>query len=127
MDIPLYEQGYAPRPPEEIQIEEVELAVYPDRFRIYIHVRVTPFQQRPNLLLTARTSDGTVASELNIIETMHNDMEFTMHLRGMKETAGDYTLTVELFYETRKPPQAQSVETFTVPSAEQPQAPDEHA
>lgn len=124
MDIPLYEDGYSPKPPDEIKIEEIEIAVYPDRFRVFIHVRVTPFMERPNLLLTARAADGTIMSELNIIETMHNDMEFTMHLRGRKETAGDYTLTADLFYETRSPPQDRRVEVFTVPTADQtPDAP----
>ena len=79
---------------------------------------MTLFQERPNLLLTARTADGKIAAELSIIETMHHDMEFTMHLRGKDDPAGTYTLAAELFYETRNPPQDRRVVEFAVPEAE---------
>ncbi len=48
---------------------------------------------------------------------MHHDMEFTMHLRGLSDPAGDYTLTAELYYETRNPPQDRRVVEFVVPEA----------
>jgi hypothetical protein len=48
---------------------------------------------------------------------MHHDMEFTMHLRNVQDTAGVYTLTAELFYETRNPPKDRRLETFTIPDA----------
>jgi hypothetical protein len=113
MDLHLYEQ--APQPKSGVKIEELETVVYPDRFRVFVHIRVTAFQERPNLLLTARTAAGKVAAELSIIETMHNDMEFTMHLRGLDDPAGTYTLSAELFYETRNPPQDQRSVEFVVP------------
>jgi hypothetical protein len=116
MEIPLYPDGFAPKPKDRVQIEEVEIAVYPDRFRVFVHIRVSPFSERPNLILIARNADGKIAAELNIIETMHFDMEFTMHLRtGGKDPAGEYTLQVDLFYESRNPPQSQRIEPFTVP------------
>lgn len=90
---------------------------YPDRFRVHIHLRVTPFLERPNLILTARNAEDRIVSELNVIETMHHDMEFTMHLRGLANPAGVYTLTVDLFYETRNPPQDRRIETFEIPEA----------
>lgn len=113
MDIRLFDS--APMPKDQVRIEELEVVVYPDRFRIFIHIRVSLFQDRPNLLLVARTADGQVAAELSIIETMHHDMEFTMHLRGRDDTAGHYTLIAELFYETRNPPQDRRDLTFLVP------------
>ncbi len=115
MDMQFYDEP--PQPKDRVRIEELELVVYPDRFRIFIHIRVTLFEERPNMLLTARTASGKVAAELSIIETMHHDMEFTMHLRGLPDPAGDYTLTADLFYETRNPPQARRVVEFTVPEA----------
>ena len=78
---------------------------------------MTLFQERPNLLLTARTDTGKIAAELSIIETMHHDMEFTIHLRGLDDPAGAYTLTAELFYESRNPPQDRRVVEFVVPEA----------
>lgn len=115
MDVQFYNES--PQPPDKVKIEELELVVYPDRFRVFVHIRVTLFEQRPNLLLTARTA-GRIAAELSIIETMHHDMEFTMHLRGHDDPAGAYTLTAELYYETRNPPQDRRSIDFTVPEAE---------
>ena len=68
-------------------------------------------------MLVARNKDNVIVSELNIIETMHNDMEFTLHIRNVKEPAGEYTLTVDLFYQTRIPPQDHKTQTFTIPEA----------
>lgn len=117
MDLPIYDGGQVPKPREEVRIEEVETVVYPDRFRLYIHIVVTPFLERPNLLITARDSENRVVAELSIIETMHYDMEFTMHLRNLTEPAGDYTLTIDLYYETRNPPHDRRVVPFIVPEA----------
>jgi len=115
MDIPLYDQ--VPQPNDQVRIEELETVVYPDRFRVYVHIRVTLFEERPNLLLSARTSEGKVAAELSVIETMHHDMEFTMHLRGLPDPAGTYTLSADLYYATRNPPQDRRVVEFVVPEA----------
>lgn len=118
MDIQfLDDPSLVPKPRNEIRVEEVELAVYPDRRRVYLHVRVTPFLERPNLLVTIQRHDGKIVAELNIIETMHHDMEFTLHIRGVDEPAGEYAMAIEVFYETRNPPQYRHVEDFTVPSA----------
>ena len=117
MDIPLFPSNQVPHPPNEIFIEAIEITPYPDRFRVHIRVKVTAFLERPNLLLVARNKDNVIVSELNIIETMHNDMEFTLHIRNTKEPAGEYTLSVDLFYQTRTPPQDRKTQTFTIPEA----------
>lgn len=119
MDIPLFPSDRVPRSKDEIRIEDVVITPYPDRFRVHIQVIVTPFQERPNLLLIAHNEADTIVSELNIIETMHYNMEFTLHIRGVEEPAGVYTLTTDLFYETRNPPQDRRVETFVIPEAEE--------
>jgi hypothetical protein len=119
MDIPIFPNHQAPKPREEVRIETLELQVYPDRFRVFVHVKVTPFLERPNLLMTVRDEDDRIAAELSVIETMHNDMEFTIHLRGKDDPAGAYTLTVDLYYETRNPPQDRRVEGFIVPAADE--------
>lgn len=115
MDIPLFPSDKIPRPKDEIRIEEVVITPYPDRFRVHIHIQVTPFQERPNLLIVAHNEEDRIVSELNVIETMHHDMEFTLHIRNVQDPAGLYTLTADLFYETRNPPQDRRVETFLVP------------
>ncbi|MAS34189.1 MAG: hypothetical protein CL610_09285 [Anaerolineaceae bacterium] len=115
MDIPIFPTNGNPQPRDQVKIEDLEVNVYPDRFRIHIHLVVTPFQERPNLLLVAHDENDRLVSELNVIETMHHDMEFTMHLRGLDEPAGLYTLTADLFYETRQPPHDRRIQAFTVP------------
>ncbi|MCY3946757.1 MAG: hypothetical protein OXF44_10805 [Anaerolineaceae bacterium] len=82
-----------------------------------VHVRLTAFHERPNLILVAHDEDDRIVSELDVIETMSNDMEFTLHLRDVEDPAGLYTLTVALFYESRNPPQHQVIQTFFVPEA----------
>ena len=112
------DSGQVPKPRDEVKIEAVEVIPYPDRFRIYIHINVTPFQERPNLILTAYNEDDKIVSELSIIETMHNDMEFTMHLRDIDDPTGVYTMQVDLFYESKNPPHDRHVEAFEIPEAE---------
>jgi hypothetical protein len=73
--------------------------------------------ERPNLLLVAHDETDRVVSELNVIETMHHDMEFTMHIRNVQDPAGLYTLTADLFYETRNPPQDRRIEAFSIPES----------
>ena len=119
MDIQFFNNSdYVPQPKDKVKIEELQVTPYPDRFRIFIKIRVTAFQERPNLILVARDHTGYPIGELNIIETMHFDMEFTMHLRHAADPAGDYTLSAELFYETKNPPQDEKVVSFIIPSAE---------
>ncbi len=118
MDIPIFPSDKVPQPKSEIRIQTLEVTPYPDRFRVHIHIGVTPFQERPNLLVIAHNEDDQVVSELNVIETMHNDMEFTLHIRGVDDPEGLYTLTVDLFYETRNPPQDRLIKTFTILPAE---------
>ena len=118
MEIPIFPSDRAPKPRNEVRIEELVITPYPDRFRVHIHIIVTPFQERPNLLLVAHDDNDRIVSELNVIETMHHDMEFTMHLRGLDDPTGVYTLTADLFFETRDPPHDQMIEAFTIPGAE---------
>lgn len=117
MEIHIFDNGEnIPQPKDKIRIEQLEVTPYPDRFRVFIKIKVTPFQERPNLILVTRNDEENIVAELNIIETMHNDMEFTMHLRGIADPTGKYRLTAELFYETKNPPQDQRIADFEIPS-----------
>ncbi|HEX2905756.1 MAG TPA: hypothetical protein VHO69_02770 [Phototrophicaceae bacterium] len=117
MEIPIFPSDRPLQPKDQIKIEQLVITPYRDRFRVHVHIQVTPFQERPNLLLVARDDQNRIVSELNIIETMHHDMEFTLHLRGLTDPAGSYTLLAELFYETRNPSQDRRTEPFTIPEA----------
>jgi len=117
MDMQFFNNDQVPKPKDKIKIEDVQVEVYPDRYRVWLNIKVTPFQERPNLILVARAVDGTIVGELNIIETMHADMEFTMHIRNVDEPEGVYQLTIELFYESKNPPQDKHVIEFSIPAA----------
>ncbi|MEO0564097.1 MAG: hypothetical protein AAF125_18475 [Chloroflexota bacterium] len=115
MDIQFFNgSNHEPQPRENIKIESVNVTPYPDGQRLHIQVDVTPFRERPNLMLVIHNENDDIVSELNIIETMHFNMEFTMHLRGIDEPEGAYSLTAELFYETRTPPQDRTVKGFII-------------
>lgn len=117
-NISFFDNGdLVPKPKDEIKIELLDITPYPDRFRVFIHIAVTPFQERPNLLLTAFDEHDRIVSEMSIIETMHRDMEFTMHLRGVDDPTGVYTLQADLFYESKNPPQDRRIETFEIEEA----------
>ncbi len=119
MEINIFNDGsLVPRPREDVRIEGIVITPYPDRFRVHVQVRVTPFLERPNLLLAVHTAADRSVAELSIIETMHYNMEFTLHLRGLTgDPAGVYTLTTELFYETRNPAHDERIDTFEIPYA----------
>lgn len=112
-----------PLPKDEVRITKVTVTPWPDRVRVRVNVRLTPFHERPNLILVAHDEADRIVSELDVIETMSNDMEFTLHLRDVDDPAGLYTLTVTLFYETRNPPQHECIETFFIPEASEMDAP----
>ena len=117
MEINLFnDASLVPQPKHKVKIEHFTVSPYPDRFRVKVSLKITPFQERPNLVITAhRQPDGRLVSDLDIIATMHYDNEFTMHIRGIDEPSGEYTLTAELYYEIRNPPQHRRQTAFHIP------------
>jgi len=118
MDIQFFNGNHDPQPRENVKIEDIRISPYPDGHRLKVEIDVTPFQERPNLMIAVHDENDKIVSELNIIETMHFNMEFTMHMRGLDDPTGAYSLTAELFYETRTPPQDHQVEGFTIDPAD---------
>ena len=117
MEINLFnDANLVPQPRHKIKIESLTARPYADRFRVKVGLQITPFQERPNLVVVARTSDGRQVSDLDIIATMHYDNEYTMHIRGIDDPQGSYTLSAELYFETRNPPQDRCEIEFTIPS-----------
>ena len=119
MEINLFNDANSvPQPKHKVRIEAFDAAPYRDRFRVKVNLKLTPFQERPNLLIVARRADGLAVSDLDVIATMHFDNEFTLHIRGVDDPAGDYSLTAELYYETRDPPQDKAAINFSIPALE---------
>lgn len=116
MEINLFnDANLVPQPKHKVKIEELTASPYVDRFRVKVGLSITPFQERPNLIVVAKRSDGRQVSDLDIIATMHYENEYTMHIRGLDDPEGTYTLTAELYYETRNPPQDRCEIAFTIP------------
>ncbi len=116
MEINLFnDASLAPQPKRKVRIEDFRAEPYPDRFRVKVKLSLTPFQERPNLVITARRDDGLIVSDLDVIATMHYDNEFTMHIRGLKDPTGRYSMRAELYYESRDPPQDVCELGFEIP------------
>jgi hypothetical protein len=106
MDMFFADPSEIPLPPDEVRIREVLVEPYPDGRRVRVTLEVDPFQQRPNLDLLALNPAGQRAAGASIIETMTRKMSLTLHIRPAE--AGDYTLNVILFYNSRiEPPEAE--------------------
>jgi len=98
MDLFFQDPTEVPLPPQQVRIRELTAAPWPDGRRIRVYLEVDPFQKRPSAEVVLLGAEGQSLAEVSIIETAARKMEFNMHLR-LAETAGDYTLNVELFYE----------------------------
>ena len=89
----------APRPREEIRIESVGVASYPDGRRVKIELELTPFApvDRPNLEITTINEADQVVGSVSVIETVNRKLSLTTPLRE-PEPHGRYQFKVELFY-----------------------------
>ncbi|MBN1964929.1 MAG: hypothetical protein JW910_09795 [Anaerolineae bacterium] len=102
------------KPPDEVVITELSAEPYPDDARVRVTIKITPFQQQPNLEIYARKEDRAIVAEMSVIETMTPLLEFTLHIRGVEELAGTYLLVAELYYEDRNKPQDRKEVTFEI-------------
>src|SRR5258708_31473010 len=113
MNIDFFDQKDVPRPRKDIKIERLDAEPYTDGWRVKVTIELTPFQERPNLEVRLKAGDR-ILSELSIIETMHRQMEFTVHIRGVDSPVGDYVAEAELYYEDRTLPQDRREQAFSV-------------
>jgi len=116
VDIELFEPEDIPQPPAHVKIERLAATPYPDGWRVRLGVDVTPFQERPNLEITVQAVDGRPVTpiSLSVIETMHHSMEFTVHIRGVTNPAGDYIAHAALYYGSLDQPQAHAETPFSI-------------
>lgn len=92
-----FDEGAEPRERSAVRMEQVVVQPYPDGQRVRIKVVLTPFFEKPNLVLTITNSAGQQMATADILETMLHVNELTMHLRSA-EPSGDYALQVDLYY-----------------------------
>jgi hypothetical protein len=104
-------------PRDEVRVESVKAAPYPDGRRVHVEITVTPFRERPNLEIAILNADDKIVSTASAIAIMNFRVALTMHLRGVTDPAGDYTVRVQLYYEDAAAPQDTGTAPLNVPQA----------
>ena len=103
-------------PRNQVKITEVTATPYPDGRRINVAIAITPFRERPNLeIAILRAPDGdedkegtaspTLVAGTSVIAIMTFQADFNLHLRGVNDLAGTYSVNVALYYEDVQSPQ----------------------
>lgn len=115
----LNNDNLAPR--DEVILERVSTKPYPDGKRVRVEIDVTPFRERPNIEIEiAKPSSDHAAqsvAQASILATMNFRMAFTLHLRGIEDTNGDYTVRVTLYYDDIQAPTDQKTLAMSIPPA----------
>jgi hypothetical protein len=93
------------RPRDEVRIERVAATPYPDRRRVHVEVKVTPFREQPNLEITISDQSGRLAAATTVVALMNFKVAFNLHLRGIDDPGGSYTVQVQLYYDDVASPQ----------------------
>jgi hypothetical protein len=86
-------------PPGEVRFYELHIEPWPDGRRIRVHLTITPFQQPPNLFVSAFDSKGNEVANVSIIELTDEKMTFTIHLRSNEKVNGKYLLVANINYQ----------------------------
>lgn len=92
-------------PPNEVRIERVRAAPYPDGQRVKVEVDITPFRQRPNLEIAILSGTGDIVATASAIDVMAFHLAFTLHLRGGGDAGPGYEVIVLLYYDDPLAPQ----------------------
>lgn len=115
MDIFFNDPNDKPLPPEDVHIRKLDAKLWPDGKRVAVRFALSPFINRPNIELKIISTNGEELAELNVVEVLDTEMEFTMHLRKENEE-GSHKLVMRVFYsnlndfEARKDEAKSSVE-----------------
>ena len=103
--------------PAETRITDLRAEPWPDRGRVRVNLEITPFQARPHVDVILLNSDGEEVAATSLVEPMTWKLEFTLHVRGKTDPAGDYRLEARLYYPDGPAAEPVSIE-FTIPAAE---------
>ena len=98
MDIPPIEFELEPQSPENIRIRNVKLELYPDRRRVKVGIRLTPFIDPPNIDINVQDASENLVANATIIGASEPELDLTLHLRG-EVGVGEYTFHLTLGYQ----------------------------
>jgi hypothetical protein len=105
-------------PRDQIQIERLEVAPYPDGRRVKVIVQITPFRERPNLDIAVFDADGSRVASSSVIGAMAFKLELNLHLRGDTAPEGTFSVRVKLYFDDIDAPQdARQAQFHIEPSA----------
>jgi hypothetical protein len=97
MEIGFTDPDQAPLPPEDTHILSLAAAPSSGGQRVDVHVKITPFQQRPNLHVCIYDERGKEVASVGAIQILQTQLGFTLHLR-QPETTGRYMVRAYLIY-----------------------------
>ena len=100
-------------PPEEVRLTKVEVYPRPDGKQVKVHLELTPFMKRPNIEVSIFSGPGSEVGHTNILETMLNKLEFTVHLRQVQ--AGDELSMETMVYYQKLPEPSEASEEVPLP------------
>lgn len=86
-----------PRNREDVRFNQLGLYMHPDGRRLAVGFDITPFVERPSILVNITNAAGEEAASLTIIETLQPSFSVTLHLRDQQPT-DIYEVEVVLYY-----------------------------
>ncbi|PKN87190.1 MAG: hypothetical protein CVU46_05215 [Chloroflexi bacterium HGW-Chloroflexi-8] len=66
--------------PIDVRFLEIIAKPWTDKRRITFQIRILPFNQAPSLGFLISDHQNDILSEVTIVETQDNEIEFTMHI-----------------------------------------------
>lgn len=86
-----------PRSREQVRFNKLGLYMYEDGQRVAIGFDITPFMERPSILVRVRNANGEEAASLSVIEAMQPNFNLTLHLRD-GDRRDPYEVEAILYY-----------------------------
>ena len=113
-----------PKPRNQIRVENIQAELMEGERRIRIGLNITPFapSDRPNVSIHVARPDGSDAGEISVVETMHNQISMTFHLRDEVVISGVYHIRAALYFD-EDTLQGTAETDVTIPSADKPDIP----
>jgi hypothetical protein len=82
---------------DEVRLNELGLFVYEDRRRVAVGFDLTPFLERPSILVRVTNAGGEEVASLSVIEAMQPNFNLTLHLRD-KGARDPYEVEAIIYY-----------------------------
>ena len=86
-----------PRSRDEVRFNDLGLYVYEDGRRVALGFNLTPFLERPSILVRVTNGEGDEAASLSVIEAMEPNFNLTIHLRD-SDTVDPYKVEAIVYY-----------------------------